>query len=672
MRRNCFKRFAVCLLLGAGTFACTFADVVKVGETEYATLNEAVAAAAEGQTVTLASDVEVTEMIPVTKSITLDLGGYTVTNNVAQNRLFRLSDVTFTIDGNNGYVITSETNNASYGFVDFRDASGMAGANTTLVAKNVSFKGGTNEGSLFAFRSNNQSLTFENVDVELTESLTYSIINGYQQKVKISVVGGKYICRSTHKTAGVFQAGAGSTINFRDVNVDTTVGPVFDVIQSDATFTNCTMKNTATNSYFASCISPSNGSSVTIDGGSYEAGYAVYVYNSGGSVTIKGDGAFKGNTAAVQIDRTNKANYPAYAFIESGTFEGDVVSNGYETSVNISGGTITGKAVARAEKSNITISDGTISGGVLATGNGASVNIEGGTVEGDVNIGSNSTLAVSGGTVSNVTDDMFNVVLESNAGASTKVKLGNGASVSVSDSDVKSINVKENISSADVNYTRNFSDKWQALFVPFRIELTQDILAGFDFAEIWDTELVDGAPTIEYIKLDEGSIIEPNTPCLVRAKVAGEQSLEVAGTLLAQTEVPQVDCSTVKQKFNFVGIYDKTTLFDKYGYFLNAEEQAFRPVASETQTLSSCRFYLTIQNKADNSYDYYTQEAAKAIKIRVIGDNGQGTTGISDIGVVAEKCAGKVYTIQGTYIGDSTKGLKQGVYIVGGRKVVVK
>lgn len=200
MRRNCFKRFAVCLLLGAGTFACTFADVVKVGETEYATLNEAVAAAAEGQTVTLASDVEVTEMIPVTKSITLDLGGYTVTNNVAQNRLFRLSDVTFTIDGNNGYVITSETNNASYGFVDFRDASGMAGANTTLVAKNVSFKGGTNEGSLFAFRSNNQSLTFENVDVELTESLTYSIINGYQQKVKISVVGGKYICRRDRKS----------------------------------------------------------------------------------------------------------------------------------------------------------------------------------------------------------------------------------------------------------------------------------------------------------------------------------------------------------------------------------------------------------------------------------------------------------------------------------------
>lgn len=658
--------------MGSGTFECTFADVVKVGETEYATLYEAVAAAAEGQTVTLASDVEVAEMIPVTKSITLDLGGHTITNNVTKNRLFRLSDVTFIINGNNGQMIIPEANTASYGFVDFRDANGVAGANTSLVAKNVSFKGGTNEGSLFAFRSNNQSLAFENVDVELTESYAFSIINGYQKKVNISVVGGKYICRSTHKTAGVFQAGAGSTINFTDVNVDTTVGPVFEVIHSDATFTNCTMKNTATNSYFASCISPSNGSSVTIDGGSYEAGYAVYVYNSGGSVTIKGDGVFNGSMAALQVDRTNKAYYPASAVIESGTFEGDVVSNGYETSVNISGGIITGKAVAKAEKSNITISDGTISGGVSATGNGASVNIEGGTVEGDVNIGNNSTLAVSGGAVSNVTDDMFNVVLEGNAGTSTKVKLGNGASVSVSDSDIKSISVKEDISNANVSYIRNFSDKWQALFVPFRIELTQDVLAGFDFAEIWDTELVDGAPTIEYIKLDEGSIIEPNTPCLIRAKAAGEQLLKVAGTLLAQTEVPQVDCSTVKQKFNFVGVYDKTTLFDKYGYFLNAEEQAFRPVANETQALSPCRFYLTIQNKADGSYDYYTQGEAKTVRICVIGDEGHGTTGITGTEVAGKAGNEKVYTIQGTFVGYSTEGLEAGIYIVGGKKVIVK
>lgn len=672
MKRNCFKRFALCLLFGAGPFVCTFAGVVKVGDTEYTSLNEAVAAAEEGQTVTLMSDVEVTEMIPVTKSITLYLDGHTITNNVVKNRLFRLSDVTFTIDGNNGRVVTPETNTQSYGFIDFRDAGNVAGANTSLITSNVSFKGGSDGGSLFAFRGDNQSLTFNKVNVELTESYTYSIINGYQVAVNINVIGGDFICRSTNQTAGVFQAGAGSTINFTDVNVDTTVGPIFDVVASDATFTNCTMKNTATDSYFASCIAPSNGANVTIDGGSYEANYAVYVFNSGGKLTLKGDGKYKGSVAAVQVDRTKSNSYPASAVIEGGTFTGNVINNGYEASIDINGGTITGKAIAQAKKSSITITEGTITDGVTATGIGASINIEGGTVEGDVNIGNNSSLAVSGGNVSNITDDMFNVVLENKDGVSQKVKLPNGASVSVTDSKLKSIVVKENISNAGIRYTRNFSDKWQALFVPFRITLTDDILANFDFAEIWDTELIDGAPTIEYIKLEAGSAIEPNTPCLVKAKTAGEQALTVVGTLLAKTEVPQVDCSTIKQQFNFVGVYDKTTLLDKNGYFLNPDEQAFRPVASETQALSSCRFYLTIQNKADGSYDYYTQDQSKVVKIRVIGDDNQGATGVTGIEEQRKADADKVYSLQGTYVGNSTKGLQPGVYIAGGKKVIVK
>lgn len=210
------------------------------------------------------------------------------------------------------------------------------------------------------------------------------------------------------------------------------------------------------------------------------------------------------------------------------------------------------------------------------------------------------------------------------------------------------------------------------MFVPFQITLTADILTKFDFAEIWDTELVDGAPTIEYIKLEEGSVIAPNTPCLVKAKTAGEHTLTVEGALLAKTEVPQVDCSTIKQKFNFIGIYDKTTLLDKYGYFLNADEQAFRPVANAEQALPSCRFYLTIQNKADNSYDYYTQENSKAIKIRVIGDEDNISTGITDIEASVGVNDNKIYTIHGTYAGHSAEGLKAGIYIIGGKKVIIK
>lgn len=93
----------MCLIVGASAVVNAFADnVAKIGDVEYATLGEAMVAAADGETVTLTSDVEVREMVPVTKSITLDVNGKTVTNNVTKNRLFRLSDITFTIDGNGG------------------------------------------------------------------------------------------------------------------------------------------------------------------------------------------------------------------------------------------------------------------------------------------------------------------------------------------------------------------------------------------------------------------------------------------------------------------------------------------------------------------------------------------------------------------------------------------
>lgn len=202
----------------------------------------------------------------MTKDLTLDLNGHTVTNNVTANRLFRLSDISFTIDGGGGKVVTSESNAQSYGFVDFRDADGTAGASTSLTVRDASFEGATDEGSLFAFRGDGQKIDLTDVNVNLTGGNTFSIINGYRCEVDISVKGGEHVCNSTHATAGAFQAGAGSTIEFDGVMVNTSVGPVFEVIASEAAFTGCTMINTATNSYFAACVAVSNGAAVNVYG----------------------------------------------------------------------------------------------------------------------------------------------------------------------------------------------------------------------------------------------------------------------------------------------------------------------------------------------------------------------------------------------------------------------
>ena len=51
---------------------------------------------------------------------------------------------------------------------------------------------------------------------------------------------------------------------------------------------------------------------------------------------------------------------------------------------------------------------------------------------------------------------------------------------------------------------------------------------------------------------------------------------------------------------------------------------------------------------------------------------GDVVTSIDSIDGGAQLNAGKVYTIDGQYIGTTTAGLKKGIYIVGNKKVVVK
>ncbi len=312
------------------------AQVAQVGDAQYATLGEAFAAADEGSTITLLTDTEVSEMIPVAKSVTLNANGHNVTNNVTGNRMFRLSGVTFTLNGDGAHFTTPETNTQSYGFVDFRDASGTASADARFVATDATFKGGTDDGSLFAFRGNGQSIELNNVDVDLTSSNTYSIINGYKLAVDVKVNGGKYVCNSTNATAGVFQAGAGSTIAFDGVSVESSVGPIFEVIRSEATFKDCTMTNTADNSYFASCVSASNGADVTIDGGEYTANYPVYVYNSGGHISITG-GTFNGKKAAIKVDDTT-TDAKSSVDVTGGTFDG-ALQIGTKSELKVAGGT---------------------------------------------------------------------------------------------------------------------------------------------------------------------------------------------------------------------------------------------------------------------------------------------------------------------------------------------
>lgn len=48
------------------------------------------------------------------------------------------------------------------------------------------------------------------------------------------------------------------------------------------------------------------------------------------------------------------------------------------------------------------------------------------------------------------------------------------------------------------------------------------------------------------------------------------------------------------------------------------------------------------------------------------------TTGISQVEGIKKALRGKVYNLQGQYVGSSLQGLSKGVYIINGKKVIIK
>ena len=86
--------------------------VAKIGDTYYMTLAEAMAAAENGATVVLLTDIEMSEMIVNKNTITLDLNGKTITGTDNTSKNFSLIDNrgTLTITGNGKMTLTATVN----------------------------------------------------------------------------------------------------------------------------------------------------------------------------------------------------------------------------------------------------------------------------------------------------------------------------------------------------------------------------------------------------------------------------------------------------------------------------------------------------------------------------------------------------------------------------------
>lgn len=220
-------------------------------------------------------------------------------------------------------------------------------------------------------------------------------------------------------------------------------------------------------------------------------------------------------------------------------------------------------------------------------------------------------------------------------------------------------NSKAKFTVKQLSYTRTFAhDKWQTLYVPFEIEVTEELLNDFELAapnNLHEYELADGKTKIslEAKLMKSGYTIKAQRPYLIRAKEAGEKTIQLTDcSLKAATEDSYVDCSSVLRHYKFIGTLQGKTSFDTSADFV-LQQGVFLGTETDTQ-LKPMRWYL---NATDRNTDMGilpgsgnngdgggadggngSTQASRSINITIV--DGDATTGIDELHVITEQTSG--------------------------------
>ena len=220
--------------------------------------------------------------------------------------------------------------------------------------------------------------------------------------------------------------------------------------------------------------------------------------------------------------------------------------------------------------------------------------------------------------------------------------------------DEEDINVIEDYDNANVTLTRTFyhDNAWNTLCLPFDVA---DASAAFDGAEIREIDLSKcTGNTIQFVPATE---IKAGVPYIIKwnENVAEAKPFEETfdGVMLVAEPKPV----KVNNDITFTGFYNKTTA-DKLGESvaaIGAENKLFKVTSGE---MKGFRAAFVLNSNAQPS----------AIKLVIDGT----ATGIEDLVIDGVKANGRVYNLNGQFVGNSLNGLQPGLYIQNGKKIVVK
>ena len=231
---------------------------------------------------------------------------------------------------------------------------------------------------------------------------------------------------------------------------------------------------------------------------------------------------------------------------------------------------------------------------------------------------------------------------------------------------------EEELTSITYNRTLLPEKRWNALYVPFEIELTEEFLTDYDVAYFNDFRCYDNDDDgaiddmeMEVIKLKSGTL-KANYPYLIRAKNDDARALNLvmADAIVYPTEVNTLTCSSVFMQFGVTGIYTRTPAESLPGCYAISSAGAWQPIAAGSN-LGAFRLYLSMTT-LEGSPVKVDEQSMRAIRIRTRGES-EGTTTIEN-SEIKNLHSEIIYDLQGRRVENPS----QGIYIVNGRKVVIK
>lgn len=191
---------------------------------------------------------------------------------------------------------------------------------------------------------------------------------------------------------------------------------------------------------------------------------------------------------------------------------------------------------------------------------------------------------------------------------------------------------------------------WNTLCLPFAVNATD-----FEGAEVREVDVTQSSENTLVFK--EATTIKAGKPYLIKWAKTPNEVCDFVNTFEGITLVATATPVKVNDAITFTGFYNKATA-DKLGASvaaIGAGNKLFKVTSGEMKGFRAA---------------FVLNPATPAAGIKVVIDG--TTTGIEDLVVDGVKANGRVYNLNGQYVGNSLNGLQPGIYIQNGKKVVVK